>query len=87
MRKESVESAAAVEPVRAPREPAKPFTFDLPSDAGIQMMETTSNAAVASAPEPTQPRGRARPQRKALEDAPMQMVETSGAQQQQAQQQ
>jgi hypothetical protein len=63
-----------------PREPAKPFTFELPSDAGIQMMETTSSAPIESAPEPVQLRGRARPPRKVLDDAPMQMVETDGKQ-------
>jgi ribonuclease E len=68
------------------REPAKRFVYELPSDAGIQMMETTSSAPISVAPEPVQPRGRPRPPKKTLEEAPMQMVETGAAQQQQAQQ-
>jgi ribonuclease E len=63
----------------APREPARRFTYALPSDAGIQMMET-SNAAppTAQTTEPAPPRGRARPPKQTIADAPMQMVETSG---------
>jgi ribonuclease E len=75
--------APAAAPVRE-REPAKRFTYELPSDAGIQMMETTSSAPVAHVPEAAQPRGRARPPRKTIEEAPMQMVETGGTQQPQA---
>jgi hypothetical protein len=45
----------------------------------MQMMETSGNAPTALTPEPAQPRGRARPPRKATEEAPMQMVETGGS--------
>ncbi len=82
---QSVEAAPVAEapspvPVRE-REAAKRFVYELPSDAGIQMMETTSSTPAAHTPEPAQPRGRARPPRKTIEEAPMQMVETGAAQQ------
>lgn len=78
--------APAPEPTRE-REPAKRFVYELPSDVGIQMMETASSAPAVVADEPAQPRGRPRPARKTVEEAPMQMVETrAAAQQQQVQQ-
>jgi ribonuclease E len=79
-------SAPAPAPAPAPvreRGPAKPFVYELPAEAGIQMMETKSNAPIVVAPEPAQPRGRPRPPRQATEEAPMQMVETGAASQQQ----
>jgi ribonuclease E len=70
--------APAPAPV-APREPAKPFTYALPADSGIQMMETKSTTATAYVPEaPAAPRGRARPPRAQTAAEPMQMVETGG---------
>jgi ribonuclease E len=70
--------APAPAPV-APREPAKPFTYALPADSGIQMMETKSTAATAYVPEaPAAPRGRARPPRAQAAAEAMQMVETGG---------
>ncbi len=81
---EVVKQSAAPAPVAAPapaapREPARRFTYALPSDAGIQMMET-SNAAppAAQTAEPVAPRGRPRPPKQIVADAPMQMVETAG---------
>ncbi len=76
-------TAPAPAPV-APREPAKPFTYALPADSGIQMMETKSTAATAYVPEaPTAPRGRARPPRAQVAAEPMQMVETGAGQEKQ----
>jgi hypothetical protein len=71
---------AAAREVREPRIPAKPFTYALPADAGIQMMETKStanNAAAAVSDEPVK-RGRARPPRAKVAEEPMQIVETGG---------
>ena len=71
---------AAPAPAPAPepkREAAKPFTYALPSDAGLQLMETKSNG-VATAYVTDEPvkRGRARPPRAEVAAEPMQMVET-----------
>jgi ribonuclease E len=68
--------AATSAPVAA-RESAKPFTYQLPGDAGLQMMETRSNGSPspAVADEPVK-RGRARPPRAEVAVEPMQMVET-----------
>jgi ribonuclease E len=67
---------------RAPREAAKPFTYTLPPDAGIQIMETKSTATVtaptAYATDEPVKRGRARPPRPQSAHEPMQMVETGG---------
>ncbi|MBL8311718.1 MAG: Rne/Rng family ribonuclease [Burkholderiales bacterium] len=61
----------------APRETPKPFTYQLPSDVGLQMMETRGNGA-SGAPVNEEPvkRGRARPPRAEVASEPMQMVET-----------
>jgi ribonuclease E len=70
--------APAPAPV-APREPAKPFTYTLPPDSGIQMMETKATTTAAYVPDaPAAPRGRARPPRAQVAAEPMQMVETGG---------
>jgi ribonuclease E len=75
----SVPAPAPAPAPMAPREPAKPFTYALPADSGIQMMETKSTAATAYVPEaPAAPRGRARPPRAQTAAEPMQMVETGG---------
>ncbi len=74
-------TARAPAPVRE-REPAKRFVYELPSDAGIQMMETTNAAPAEAVFEAPKPRGRPRPQRTVVEDAPMQMVETDTSQKQ-----
>jgi ribonuclease E len=75
----SVPAPAPAPAPMAPREPAKPFTYALPADSGIQMMETKSTAATAYVPEaPAAPRGRARPPRAQAAAEPMQMVETGG---------
>ncbi len=68
--------AATAAPVAA-RESVKPFTYQLPGDAGLQMMETRSSGAPspAVADEPVK-RGRARPPRAEVAAEPMQMVET-----------
>ena len=72
--------AAAPEPAPAPavkREAPKPFTYALPGDIGLQMMETKSSGAptVYVTDEPVK-RGRARPPRSQTAAEPMQMVET-----------
>ncbi len=61
------------------REPAKAFSYTLPTDAGLQMMETKANGAPAQlvTDEPVK-RGRARPPRATAAAEPMQMVETGG---------
>ncbi len=61
------------------REPVKAFSYTLPTDAGLQMMETKANGAPAQlvTDEPVK-RGRARPPRAAVAAEPMQMVETGG---------
>jgi hypothetical protein len=63
---------------REVREAAKPFTYTLPPDAGIQMMETKSAGVAPEAYVTDEPvkRGRARPARAQSADEPMQMVET-----------
>jgi len=68
---------APVAPAPVPVAAPKPFTYQLPNDAGLQMMETRSNgaAAVAVVEEPVK-RGRARPPRAEVAAEPMQMVET-----------
>jgi ribonuclease E len=74
------ETASAPAPAAppAPREQPRRFTYALPSDAGIQLMETSNAAAPApQTAEPTTPRGRPRPPKQVVADAPMQMVETS----------
>ncbi len=71
-------SAPAPAPVaEVPREAAKAFTYALPTDAGLQMMETrsTGSPAQVAAEEPVK-RGRARPPRAEVAAEPMQMVET-----------
>ena len=60
----------------APREPAQPFSYALPASAGLQVIETKSTTTADYAPEPAQPRGRARPPRAQATAEPMQMVET-----------
>ena len=72
----------AVAPASAPapevkREAAKPFTYALPGDIGLQMMETKSSGAptVYVTDEPVK-RGRSRPPRSQVAAEPMQMVET-----------
>ncbi len=77
-------SAPPAQPVAAPASVPAParelapraFTYVLPETAGIQMMETKSAAPAPATAEPAAPRGRPRPARKSVEDAPMQMVET-----------
>ncbi|MCC7067414.1 MAG: Rne/Rng family ribonuclease [Burkholderiales bacterium] len=68
---------AASAPAPAPAE-AKPFTYALSGDSGLQMMETR-HQATATTDEPQVKRGRARPPRAAHVDEPMQMVETGKA--------
>ncbi|MBC7709429.1 MAG: Rne/Rng family ribonuclease [Rhizobacter sp.] len=78
--------AAAPSPAPAPaprpapevkREAPKPFTYALPGDAGLQMMETKSSGAPTAyvTDEPVK-RGRSRPPRSQVAAEPMQMVET-----------
>ena len=69
-------AAPAPAPV-APREAPKPFTYALPGDIGLQMMETKSSGAptVYVTDEPVK-RGRSRPPRSQVAAEPMQMVET-----------
>jgi hypothetical protein len=66
--------------VEAKREAPKPFTYALPGDAGLQLMETKSSGAVTVyvTDEPVK-RGRARPPRAQAPSEPMQMVETGNA--------
>ena len=61
----------------AKRETAKPFTYALSGDAGLQMMETKSGGASTAyvTDEPVK-RGRSRPPRSQVAAEPMQMVET-----------
>lgn len=77
-------AAAVAAPAPAPkpapevkREAAKPFTYALPGDAGLQMMETKSSGAPTAyvTDEPVK-RGRSRPARSQAAAEPMQMVET-----------
>jgi ribonuclease E len=78
---------APVAPAPTPREAPKPFTYAMPTDSGMQLMETTNAAPSSYVPEaPSQPRGRARPPRQVVAEAPMQMVETGAAAQAQQQQ-
>ena len=72
--------APAVAPKPVPevkREAPKPFTYALPGDAGLQMMETKSSGAPTAyvTDEPVK-RGRSRPPRSQAAAEPMQMVET-----------
>jgi hypothetical protein len=61
------------------REAPKPFTYALPSDAGLQLMETKSSAPVAYVTDEPVKRGRARPPRAEVGAEPMQMVETGNS--------
>ena len=75
--------AAAPAPAPAPqvqREAPKPFTYALPGDVGLQMMETKSSGAPAAyvTDEPVK-RGRSRPPRPTVAAEPMQMVETDNS--------
>ena len=72
--------AAAPAPAPAPevkREAPKPFTYALPGDIGLQMMETKSSGTPTAyvTDEPVK-RGRSRPPRSQVAAEPMQMVET-----------
>ncbi|HPG62827.1 MAG TPA: Rne/Rng family ribonuclease [Casimicrobium sp.] len=68
---------APVAPPEPKREAPKPFTYTLPSDAGLQLMETKSTTtAVAYVTDEPVKRGRARPPRAEAPAEPMQMVET-----------
>ena len=71
--------AAPAPAAEVKREPAKAFSYTLPTDAGLQMMETKANGAPAQLvmDEPVK-RGRARPPRATAAAEPMQMVETGG---------
>ena len=72
--------AAAPAPVpEIKREAPKPFTYALPSDAGLQLMETKSSAPVAYVADEPVKRGRARPPRAEVAAEPMQMVETGNS--------
>ena len=73
-----VPAPAATQPVPvSTREAPKPFTYALPGDAGLQMMETKATGAptVYVSDEPVK-RGRSRPPRAQVAAEPMQMVET-----------
>ena len=72
--------AAAAPAPEVKREPAKAFSYTLPADAGLQMMETKANGAPAPLvmDEPVK-RGRARPPRSTAPAERMQMVETGGS--------
>ncbi len=61
------------------REAPKPFTYALPTDAGLQLMETKSSAPVAYVTDEPVKRGRARPPRAEAPAEPMQMVETGNS--------
>jgi hypothetical protein len=62
------------------REAPKPFTYALPGDVGLQMMETkSSSAATAYVTDEPVKRGRTRPPRSQTAVEPMQMVETGNA--------
>ena len=77
-------AVAAPAPVaEVKREAPKPFTYALPGDIGLQMMETKSSGADGSVAayvtdEPVK-RGRARPPRSPVAAEPMQMVETGNS--------
>ena len=80
------QSAADVAPAGSPtqaqtpapeRPPAQPFRFELPPDAGIELMETKPSAATQIVDEPAPKLGRQRPPRRVVNEEPMQMVETS----------
>ena len=59
------------------REALKPFTYALPGDIGLQMMETkASDTPTAYVTDEPVKRGRARPPRSPAAAEPMQMVET-----------
>ncbi|MFN3629884.1 MAG: Rne/Rng family ribonuclease [Casimicrobiaceae bacterium] len=68
-------TAAASEPPARP--PAQPFRYELPPDAGIQLMETRVPTAVTPVEEPAPRLGRPRPPRLQLPEEPLQMVETT----------
>lgn len=72
--------AAAPAPAPAPevkREAPKPFTYALPGDVGLQMMETKSSGTpTAYVTDEAVKRGRSRPPRSQVAAEPMQMVET-----------
>ncbi len=76
----SAPAPAAVAPAavaESKREAPKPFTYALPGDVGLQMMETKAGGAPTAyvTDEPVK-RGRARPPRSQVAAEPMQMVET-----------
>ncbi len=59
------------------RPPAQPFRFELPPDAGIQLIETRVPTAATPVEEPAPRLGRQRPPRPQVSEEPMQMVETT----------
>ena len=73
-------AAPALKPTaEVKREAPKPFTYALPGDAGLQMMETKSSAGdsgTAYVTDEAVKRGRSRPPRSLATAEPMQMVET-----------
>ena len=76
----AVAATPAPAPAPAPevkREAPKPFTYALPGDVGLQMMETKSSGTPTAyvTDEPVK-RGRSRPPRSQVAAEPMQMVET-----------
>lgn len=73
----SAASPAAPASDASARPPAQPFRFELPPDAGIQLMETRVPTAVSPVEEPAPRLGRQRPPKPQVSEEPMQMVETS----------
>jgi ribonuclease E len=75
-------AAPAPTPAPAPevkRDAPKPFTYALPTDAGLQLMETKATAPATYVTDEPVKRGRARPPRAEAPAEPMQMVETGNS--------
>ncbi|MCX8098356.1 MAG: Rne/Rng family ribonuclease [Casimicrobiaceae bacterium] len=64
-------------PASAERPPVQPFTFTLPPDAGVQVVETRFPAELVLRDEPAPRLGRPRPPRPPVNEEPMQLVETT----------
>jgi ribonuclease E len=72
-------SAAPAAPASEPpaRPPAQPFRFELPPDAGIQLMETRVPTTATPVEEPAPRLGRQRPPKQQVVEEPLQIVETT----------
>jgi hypothetical protein len=75
---EAVVPARPPAPPPRPRETLPPVSMSLPSDSGLELVETRSKGMFVPEPEPQVPAGprRARPPRVVIQDEPLEIVET-----------